>query len=77
MDIIIGGKNIMNDEVQAVSETAGVVAEATAKSGLSTGAKTGIVCGVAAVAVAGVVGTVMFIRKRKAKKTNKTVEEAK
>lgn len=67
----------MNDEVQAVSETTGVVAEVTAKSGLSTGAKAGIVCGITAVAVAGVVGTVMFIRKRKAKKAAAVVEEAK
>lgn len=58
----------MNDEVQAVTETTTAVAEVATKPGMSTGAKVGIIGGIAATVTAGVLGTVFFIRKRKAKK---------
>lgn len=67
----------MNDEVQAVAETTGAVAEVAAKSGLSTGAKTGIICGAVAAVVAGVAGTVVLIKRHKAKKNAAVVEEGK
>jgi len=76
MNIIIGGKNIMNDEVQTVAETTNAVSE-VAKTGLSKGAKYGIASAVAAMIAAGAVVTVVFMKKHKAKKETKVVEEQK
>ena len=65
----------MNDEVQTVAETTNAVSE-VAKTGLSKGAKYGIASAVAAM-IAGAVVTVVFMKKHKAKKETKVVEEQK
>jgi uncharacterized protein HemX len=64
----------MNDEVQAVQETATAVAEVATKPGMSTGAKAGIVGGIVAIGVATGAGITYFIKKRKAKKAAKAAE---
>lgn len=66
----------MNDEVQTVAETTNAVSE-VAKTGLSQGAKFGIAGAVAAILAAGTVVTVVLVRKHKAKKETKVVEEQK
>ena len=63
----------MNDEVQAVTETATAVANVAAKPGMSTGAKVGIIGGAIAAVGAVTAGTMLFIKKRKAKKAAMTV----
>lgn len=64
----------MNDEVQAVQETATAVAEVATKPGMSTGAKAGIIGGAIAAVGAAAVGTMLFIKKRKAKKAAKAAK---
>lgn len=61
----------MNDEVQAVTEVTEAATTAVVnanKSGMSTGCKVGIIGGAIALVGAGVAGTVLFLKKRKAKK---------
>lgn len=66
----------MNDEVQTAVETTNAVSE-VAKTGLSQGAKFGIAGAIAAMIAAGTVVTVVLVKKHKAKKETKVVEEQK
>lgn len=64
----------MNDEVQAVQETATAVAEVATKPGMSTVAKAGIIGGATVIGIGAGVGIMYFIKKHKAKKAAKATE---